>query len=42
MELFIDDTLANYFTYFKKTNKVYVKKPKIYIYSFTYNGKKFI
>jgi len=38
----MDDSLATYFNYFKKINKINVKKPKIYIYSFTYNGKQFI
>ena len=42
MELFIDDNIADYSTYFKKIKKIYIKKNKLYIYSFTYNGNLFI
>ena len=45
MELFIDDNIADYSTYFKKIKKIkkiYIKQNKLYIYSFTYNGNLFI
>ena len=38
----MDDNLAAYFTYFNKIKINNKKKTKIYIYSYVYNGKKFI